>query len=139
MNDPTSGSRLVKPPAPRPRPSHVILIAVLPLVVFAAELDPDTGLVKQPGWEDVRAHCGACHSYSLVTNQRGSRGTWRDMIRWMQRTQNLWDLPVESETRILDYLAENYGPETTRQRRAPIPPDLMPTTGATEPAAPPGG
>ena len=117
----------------RLRPSHVVLIVVLPVLAFAADVDPDSGLVKQPGWEDVRTHCGACHSFSLVTNQRGSRDTWRDMIRWMQRTQNLWELPADSEARILDYLADNYGPETTRQRRPPIPPDLMPATESVTP------
>ena len=83
-----------------------------------------------PGWEDIRAHCGGCHSFGLITNQRANREGWRDMIRWMQRTQNLWELPPESETRILDYLAENYAPRTLRQRRPPIAPELMPAEDA---------
>lgn len=93
----------------------------------ASEYDPATGLVLQQGWQDVRAHCGGCHSYSVVTNQRANRDGWLNTIRWMQRTQKLWEIPAETETRILDYLAANYGPsESTRPRRAPLAKELMP-------------
>ena len=37
----------------------------------AAQVDPGTGLILGEGWELARAHCGACHSYRLVTAQRG--------------------------------------------------------------------
>jgi hypothetical protein len=96
-----------------------------------ADIDPATGLRLAPGWEDVRAHCGGCHSHALLTQQRASRQTWLDMIRWMQATQNLWQLQPDVETRILDYLAANYAPQPHR-RRAPIPVSLMPRTEATQ-------
>ena len=35
-----------------------------------AETDETTGLVIAPGWQQVRAHCGGCHSHALVTQQR---------------------------------------------------------------------
>ena len=108
-----------------------ILIAVLlclasPLAM-AADIDASSGLIKAPGWETVRAHCGGCHSHALVTQQRADRQTWLDMIRWMQATQNLWQFPADTEAQILDYLAENYPPRPNR-RRAPIPASLMPRT-----------
>ena len=109
------------------RGTGVLIAAVASALVLAAETDPDTGLAKESGWEDVRAHCGTCHSFSVVTNQRATRAGWLDMIRWMQRTQNLWAIPEDSETRILDYLAANYGPqEAPERRRPPIPRELMP-------------
>ena len=122
-----------------PQSLRVLAISVLPAVALAAEVDTDTGLVRAPGWEEVRTHCGGCHSHSIVTNQRANRDAWRDMIRWMQRTQNLWVLPPKSEAEILDYLAANYSPDTTRQRRAPIPPALMPPPATTGPEAAPAG
>lgn len=97
----------------------------------AAEVDAATGLVKAPGWQLVRVHCGGCHSHQLVTNQRGGRQTWLDIIRWMQETQNLWQFDRETEDGILDYLATNYPPQENR-RRAPIPPRLMPPKPAAE-------
>ncbi|MEQ9564105.1 MAG: hypothetical protein RLN69_16410 [Woeseiaceae bacterium] len=93
-------------------------------------LDAATGLVVAPGWEQVRAHCGGCHSHALVTGQRADRATWLEIIRWMQATQNLWQFDASTENAILDYLAENYPPQPNR-RRAPIPPGLLPATKGT--------
>ena len=90
-----------------------------------APIDAASGLKIDTGWNDVRAHCGACHSYALVTQQRADRPTWQGWIRWMQETQNLWQFDPATEDRILDYLAKNYPPRAN-QRRAPIPPELMP-------------
>ena len=96
----------------------------------ADEIDAATGLIKNPGWEMVRIHCGGCHSHALVTGQRADRQTWLDMIRWMQATQNLWQFDPATETRILDYLADNYAPQRNH-RRAAIPPALLPNSPAT--------
>jgi hypothetical protein len=103
----------------------VILLGLVIQPAIAADVDADTGLIKAPGWETVRAHCGGCHSHALVTQQRADRQSWLDTIRWMQATQNLWQIPVDVEAQILDYLATNYPPQPNR-RRAPIPASLMP-------------
>jgi hypothetical protein len=111
----------------------LLLVGLLCLTMsaYAAEVDATTGLRIAPGWQQVRAHCGACHSHALVTQQRADRQTWLDMIRWMQASQNLWQFPPDIEAQILDYLAENYPPQPNR-RRAPIPVSLMPPTAAGE-------
>ena len=72
--------------------------------MFGAERDAVTGLVVAPGWEQVRANCGGCHSYRLVTSQRGDQTFWLNTIRWMQRTQNLWQIEPDQEALILRYL-----------------------------------
>jgi hypothetical protein len=108
-----------------------VLILVLPGLQAAAETDELTGLIVAPGWQQVRAHCGGCHSHALVTQQRADRKTWLDMIRWMQASQNLWQFQPEIEEQILDYLATNYPPRTNR-RRAPIPASLMPRNSIAE-------
>lgn len=110
--------------------SFVLLYLVMLASAAKADSDATTGLIIAPGWQDVRAHCGGCHSHALVTQQRASRQTWLDMIRWMQATQNLWQFQPDVEDRILGYLAENYSPQPNR-RRAPIPASLMPR--ATQP------
>jgi hypothetical protein len=102
-----------------------ISLLLLPAMAAAQDIDAASGLIKKPGWEQVRAHCGACHSHALVTAQRADRNTWLNIIRWMQETQNLWQFQPQVETQILDYLTENYPPQASR-RRAPIPPSLMP-------------
>lgn len=101
--------------------------AIAPDAVVATEpqLDPVTGLKMTGDWETVRAHCTGCHSSRLITQQRGTAEQWLTMIRWMQEKQNLWVFDPETEGKIIVYLAENY-PPSDAQRRAAIPPDLMP-------------
>ena len=101
------------------------LVLLLSASALAVEIDEVTGLIKNPGWEHVRANCGGCHSLALVTQQRADRKTWLDTIRWMQATQNLWQFEPEIEAQILDYLAASY-PPSPDQRRAPIPQSLLP-------------
>lgn len=74
-----------------------------------------TGLVYAEGFELVRGTCTACHSAKLITQNRATREGWEQMIRWMQKTQNLWDLGA-NEPIILDYLAAHYAPEEIGRR-----------------------
>jgi hypothetical protein len=89
------------------------------------ETDPASGLIIDDNWTLVRNNCSACHSAQLVTQNRGSRQNWLDMIRWMQETQGLWPFDAETEKGILDYLEKNYAPGTVH-RRVPISKSLMP-------------
>ncbi len=116
---------------------HVRAVTVLALVIggpavdvaAASELptDPATGLVMDENWQIVAAHCGACHSTRLVTQNRGSRETWLHMIRWMQDSQGLWPFNEPTEKMLLDYLEKHYGP-LAASRRQPLPAELMPPT-----------
>ena len=74
-----------------------------------------SGLIFAEGFEIVRGTCTACHSAKLVTQNRATRDGWEQMIRWMQKTQGLWDLGA-NEPIILDYLAANYAPEEVGRR-----------------------
>ena len=58
----------------------MLLLVAAPVV--AEDVDEATGLIKDDGWLQVRAHCGGCHSHALVTSQRASRNAWEAMIRW---------------------------------------------------------
>ena len=91
----------------------------------STDVDPLTGLKLADDWELVRNNCISCHSIKLVTQQRGDAEHWLGLIRWMQKTQNLWQFEPDTEQRIVAYLAENYPPNENR-RRAAIPADLMP-------------
>lgn len=87
--------------------------------------DQQSGLIMAPGWQLVAGHCTGCHSARFITSQSGDRETWESMIRWMQKTQGLWQLPPEVETTVLDYLADNYPPGKP-SRRANLPVYLLP-------------
>ncbi len=103
----------------------ITLFAVHGNAVDGNAVDPDTGLIIDEHWELVRAHCSACHSTRLVTQNRGDRDSWLSMIRWMQDSQGLWPFDPVTEAGILDYLAANYAPLETG-RRPPLDATLMP-------------
>lgn len=86
--------------------------------VVAAEKDPFTGFIIAPGWETVRNNCIACHSAGLVTQNSGNRAHWLSMIRWMQKTQGLWQFEPATENTILQYLSSYYGPKEDARRPA---------------------
>ena len=93
---------------------------------FAEEsIDASSGLILAPGWQQVRAHCGACHSLRLVTANRGDEQQWLASIRWMQKKHNLWSLPADVEQSILGYLASQY-PALEPSRRKNLAPELLP-------------
>lgn len=74
-----------------------------------------TGLIVDKGVQDVMVTCQSCHSLDIVMQNRADRQGWKDLIVWMQETQNLWDLPNEGI--ILDYLSKNYAPKNTGRRK----------------------
>ncbi|MFT7186499.1 MAG: hypothetical protein ACI84K_001902 [Pseudohongiellaceae bacterium] len=106
-------------------------ILILSLVVLISShansqvaLDKDSGFVIDTGYELVKANCTTCHSSALVIQNRMSRDTWLETIRWMQKKQGLWPLG-EHEKPILDYLAKHYSPSETGRRKN-LPAHLMP-------------
>jgi|GEM_PF-1953097 len=83
------------------------------------EIDKETGLVIAEGFEVVKANCTvACHSATLVTQNRGNEKYWKDAIVYMQKNQGLWDLGAD-EPRIINYLATHYG-QSPVYRRSPL-------------------
>lgn len=74
------------------------------------EIDPETSLIKAPGFETVKANCIACHSARLFTSRGYTREVWLEQIRWMQDSQGLWEFAPEVEEEILDYLETYYPP-----------------------------
>ncbi|WP_034888647.1 hypothetical protein [Gillisia sp. Hel_I_29] len=94
------------------------------LVITPEEIDENliengihvrTGLVDGVGLMAVVNNCTNCHSAKLVTQNKMSAERWNETIKWMQETQNLWDLGDNQEI-IVNYLVTNY-PVTEKGRR----------------------
>lgn len=68
-----------------------------------------TGLIAVERLMTVVNNCTNCHSAKLVTQNRMNAERWITTIKWMQETQNLWDLGSNQEI-IVNYLATNYPP-----------------------------
>lgn len=75
-----------------------------------------TGLVDADGLMVVVNNCTNCHSAKIVTQNRMNTERWNATIKWMQETQNLWDLGGNQEI-IVNYLVNNY-PSKSKGRRA---------------------
>lgn len=76
-----------------------------------------TGFKDDEGLQTVIVSCTPCHSAKLVTQNRANKEGWISIIRWMQETQNLWDLG-NKETVIVNYLAKNYAPDEKGRRHS---------------------
>lgn len=100
---------------------QALLIGVMSASVYTAQAAAAGSLIEAPGVQLVRAHCVACHSTQLITQNRMRREGWLDAIRYMQAQHNLWPLGVDEDP-ILDYLARHYGPgSAARMRRRNLP------------------
>ena len=77
-----------------------------------------TGFVDDAGLMTVVNNCTNCHSSKLVIQNRMNADRWNATIKWMQDTQNLWDLGGNQKI-IVDYLVKNY-PPIDKGRRASL-------------------
>lgn len=76
-----------------------------------------TGFKDGEGLMAVVNNCTNCHSAQLVIQNRMNEERWMETIRWMQKTQNLWDLG-DNEKVIINYLVTNYPPMSKGRREA---------------------
>jgi hypothetical protein len=74
-----------------------------------------TGLVDAEGLMVVVNNCTNCHSSKLITQNRMNAERWNATIKWMQQTQNLWDLGKNQDI-IVNYLVTNYPPKAKGRR-----------------------
>ncbi|WP_423999630.1 monoheme cytochrome C [Maribacter sp. IgM3_T14_3] len=74
-----------------------------------------TGFIEAPGMTETIQNCTNCHSSKLVIQNRMNAERWKSTIKWMQETQNLWDLG-ENEAVIINYLVTNYPPKKKGRR-----------------------
>lgn len=73
-------------------------------------------LAEGPGRQTVYAACSGCHSIRMVTQQRLSRARWDRLLDWMVDKQGMPEPAPETREKILNYLAEQYGPGERRGR-----------------------
>lgn len=77
-----------------------------------------TGLKDGESLMLVVQNCTACHSAKIIIQNRADKEGWKEIIQWMQETQNLWELG-NNEEKIIDYLVANYPPQK-KGRRTPL-------------------
>lgn len=80
-------------------------------IAFSSEV-----LAKGVGMDIVKKNCLGCHNAQLIVQNRMSKERWQHTIRWMQRTQGLWELGAD-EPIVLEYLATYYSPDMEGRRK----------------------
>jgi mono/diheme cytochrome c family protein len=65
-----------------------------------------------------QTNCGACHSLELPRSQRLDRKTWRWVVDDMVNQFGATWITEDQQEIIVDYLAENYGPDRPRKSAA---------------------
>ncbi len=65
-------------------------------------------LVVADGVEETYYSCVACHSERIVAQQGLTRERWEKLLVWMVEEQGMPELDPETETIVLDYLAQHY-------------------------------
>ncbi len=96
-----------------------VVLLIIPSFSQAEQVDPQTGLIIDQGFDTVKKQCTVCHSAKLIVQNRATRQGWVDTIRWMQDTQGLQKLDPKTEQEILSYLSKNYAPKA-QGRRSPL-------------------
>jgi len=74
-----------------------------------------TGLIEAKGLMTVVNNCTNCHSSKIIIQNRMDAERWNGTIKWMQETQNLWDLGKNQDV-IVNYLVTNYPIKDTGRR-----------------------
>lgn len=69
------------------------------------------GLPDAPGAEETYYLCSACHSISLVTQQRLTDERWNYLWDWMVREQGMSDQDEETREMIISYLQTHFSSE----------------------------
>lgn len=102
---------------------RVVLVVLLGASSLFGEykINPENGLYIDENVELVENHCLVCHNSSLIVNMNAGREAWIAAIRWMQESEGLWEIPVDDENKILDYLTKHYGEKYNTRRRLPLP------------------
>ncbi len=66
------------------------------------------GLPRDAGYELVSANCSACHSLSIVMQQKATAQRWDEILDWMVETQGMARLNPEDRTLIHTYLSTHF-------------------------------
>lgn len=82
----------------------------------AAEHEQGSGPVSVTSPAQLfQTNCGACHSLELPRSQRLDRNTWRWVVDDMVKQFGATWITEDQQEIIVDYLAENYGPDRPRE------------------------
>ncbi len=66
------------------------------------------GLPRDAGYKLVSAYCSACHSLSIVMQQKATAQRWDEILDWMVETQGMARLNDDDRKQVHDYLSTHF-------------------------------
>jgi hypothetical protein len=106
----------------------VLTTTLLNLVALSAAAQgsarPHVELPDEPARSAIFEHCSACHGIDVYAYNALDRPGWQTLITTLHQQRWNTALPAEKEAILLDYLVENFGPETVPFPRAYVPPEI---------------
>jgi len=78
----------------------------------AVPLNPEfENMPDTPGMEETYYQCVACHSMSIIKQQRISDARWDYLWEWMVEEQGMPEADEETKEIVLDYLKQHFSSE----------------------------
>lgn len=103
--------------------------------IVPAEAQDDYDALPEGENKDlVYGLCAGCHSMNIVMQQGLTRERWHKTLEWMYEEQGMPRLDEETESQVLDYLAEHFNVEQKKDGGQPGTPSPF---GTTRPLMPP--
>jgi len=96
--------------------STLSLMLLTQAILAAENIDPQSGLIIDSGYNTVKKQCTICHSAQLISQNKASYREWLKTIRWMQKEQGMRELSQQDEELILKYLTKHYSPKQSSRR-----------------------
>jgi hypothetical protein len=83
---------------------------------LAEQQEEETVLAEGEGRSEVFGYCTACHNTALIRRSAFTRERWDELMDWMTEKHGMNPLEGEFRDRIVDYLAQHYGPRARGPR-----------------------
>ncbi len=91
---------------------RIFLLLIIFIISKASHLSASelvSNLPEGEGRDLVIENCTACHTASIIKQNRMNRKEWNETIDWMQKNQGMWELETAERNIILNYLAGHLG------------------------------
>lgn len=93
-------------------------------ISMAQQIRPHVPLPDEPVRTAIFEECSSCHGIDVYAYQAADRERWQVLLAELHHNYSDWVIDARNEKILLDYLAENFGPERNPFPREYVPPEV---------------
>jgi cytochrome c553 len=93
-------------------------------IALAQQIRPHVPLPDEPVRSAIFEECSSCHGIDVYAYHAEDRTGWRDLLEDLHRDYQGLSIDAGNEQVLLDYLAENFGPDRDPFPREYVPPEI---------------